>query len=91
MKHWVSVVLIVGAVLAAIHNAQAHVVIHVDKSSQRMTVSVDGERRYSFVVSTARAGYSTPNGSYRRFKPAPAPVFTLIPVGDRPVSGAFVG
>src|SRR6516162_1441181 len=65
MKHWVSVVVIVGAVLAAIQNAQAHVVIHVDKSSQRMTVSVDGERRYSFVVSTARAGYSTPNGSYR--------------------------
>ena len=65
MKHWVSVVVIVGAVLAAIQNAQAHVVIHVDKSSQRMSVSVDGERRYSFVVSTARAGYSTPNGTYR--------------------------
>jgi L,D-transpeptidase catalytic domain len=65
MKYWVSVGVILGAMLAAIQNAQAHVVIHVDKSSQRMTVSVDGERRYSFVVSTARAGYSTPNGSYR--------------------------
>jgi hypothetical protein len=65
MKHWVRVVVIVGAVLAVIQNAQAHVVIHVDKSNQRMTVSVDGERRYSFVVSTARAGYSTPNGTYR--------------------------
>jgi hypothetical protein len=64
MKSWVRVVVILGAALATIHNAQAHVVIHVDKSTQRMTVSVDGEQRYSFVVSTARAGYSTPNGTY---------------------------
>jgi hypothetical protein len=64
MKCWVRVVVILGAALATILSAQAHVVIHVDKSSQRMTVSVDGERRYSFVVSTARAGYSTPNGVY---------------------------
>jgi hypothetical protein len=64
MKSWVRVVVILGAALATIHDAQAHMVIHVDKSTQRMTVSVDGERRYSFVVSTARAGYSTPNGTY---------------------------
>jgi hypothetical protein len=64
MKCWVRVVVILGAALATIHNAQAHVEIHIDKSSQRMTVSVDGEQRYSFVVSTARAGYSTPNGVY---------------------------
>jgi len=65
MKCWVRVAIILGTVLAAIQEGQAHVVIHVDKSSQHMTVSVDGERRYSFVVSTARAGYSTPNGVYR--------------------------
>jgi hypothetical protein len=64
MKCWVRVVVILGVALATIHNAQAHVVVHVDKSNQRMTVSVDGEQRYSFVVSTARAGYSTPNGVY---------------------------
>jgi DNA-binding beta-propeller fold protein YncE len=34
---------------------------------------------------------TTPNGGFRPFKPAPAPIFTLIPVGDRPVSAAFVG
>jgi DNA-binding beta-propeller fold protein YncE len=33
---------------------------------------------------------TTPNGGYRPFKPAPAPIFTLIPVGERPVSGAFL-
>jgi DNA-binding beta-propeller fold protein YncE len=34
---------------------------------------------------------TTPSGAYRRYRPAPAPIFTLIPVGDRPVSAAFVG
>jgi YVTN family beta-propeller protein len=33
---------------------------------------------------------TTPNGDYRQFKPAPAPIFTLIPVGERPVSAALV-
>jgi hypothetical protein len=34
---------------------------------------------------------TTPNGGYRQFKPAPAPIFTMIPVGERPVSAAIVG
>ncbi|HEY7242814.1 MAG TPA: L,D-transpeptidase [Xanthobacteraceae bacterium] len=42
----------------------ARVLIAVDKSSQRMTVFVDGAPRYQFVVSTGRAGYGTPNGTY---------------------------
>ena len=29
-----------------------------------MSVSVDGTPRYSFAVSTGRAGYGTPNGKY---------------------------
>jgi hypothetical protein len=64
MKSWARLLIILGAALAAIHDAQAHVVIHVDKSRQRMSVSIDGESRYSFVVSTGRAGYGTPNGVY---------------------------
>jgi lipoprotein-anchoring transpeptidase ErfK/SrfK len=44
--------------------AHAHVLIHVDKNSQQMTVSVDGAPRYQFAVSTGRAGYGTPNGTY---------------------------
>lgn len=44
--------------------ASASVQIVVDKSSQRMLVSVDGVTRYSWPVSTARAGYHTPNGTY---------------------------
>jgi lipoprotein-anchoring transpeptidase ErfK/SrfK len=53
------VALIVGTVPAA-----ANVVITIDKSSQHMSVSVDGSPRYNFVVSTGRAGYGTPNGTY---------------------------
>lgn len=45
-------------------HARANIVVNVDKSSQRMTVSVDGHPRYSFVVSTGRAGYGTPTGVY---------------------------
>jgi hypothetical protein len=44
--------------------ARAAVTITVDKSSQRMSVAVDGATRYSWPVSTGRAGYGTPNGSY---------------------------
>jgi len=45
--------------------ACANVVISVDKSTQQMTVYVDGAPRYHFVVSTGRAGYGTPSGTYQ--------------------------
>ena len=44
--------------------AQASVVAKVDVSSQTMNVYVDGQLTYSWPVSTARAGYYTPRGSY---------------------------
>ena len=45
--------------------AQASIVITVNKTTQRLSVSVNGEPRYQWPVSTARWGYSTPNGTYR--------------------------
>ena len=45
--------------------AQAAVVIVVDKAAQRLTVTVDGQPRYEWPVSTGRWGYRTPNGNYR--------------------------
>jgi lipoprotein-anchoring transpeptidase ErfK/SrfK len=42
----------------------AEVAISVNKSTQRMSVSIDGVPRYRFTVSTGRAGYGTPNGTY---------------------------
>jgi hypothetical protein len=39
--------------------ASAKVLISVDKSTQQMSVSVDGVPRYRYAVSTGRAGYGT--------------------------------
>lgn len=47
---------------------EARVDIYIDKSSQRMHVSVDGVKRYTWKVSTGKFGYSTPSGSYRPFR-----------------------
>lgn len=44
---------------------QAGVVAQIDQSRQRMRVIVDGRTAYDWPVSTARRGYSTPNGSFR--------------------------
>jgi hypothetical protein len=44
--------------------AGANVLIQVDKSTQEMTVSVDGVPRYHFTVSTGVPGYGTPSGTF---------------------------
>ena len=51
-------------------SAHAAVLVEVDKSTQRMTVSVDGQTIYNWPVSTGRgtAGYDTPNGTWRAFR-----------------------
>jgi len=49
---------------AALTPARADVVVQIDKSSQRMSVSVDGMRRYNWPVSTGRSGYGTPSGVF---------------------------
>ncbi len=59
----------VFAVLAALTvcgsgRALANVVVHIDRATQRMSVVVDGEPRYTWRISTARRGYITPPGSY---------------------------
>jgi hypothetical protein len=50
---------------SALLPASANVLVKVNQSEQRMTVSVDGVQRFSWPVATGRAGYSTPNGSFR--------------------------
>jgi hypothetical protein len=57
-----------GAPLAA---ANAAVLIQVDKAAQQMTVSVDGQPRWHWPVSTGRAGHDTPGGSFRAFRMEP--------------------
>jgi len=48
--------------------ASAGVVVSIDKSLQQMSVSIDGVKRYTWPVSTGRAGYATPSGSYTPFR-----------------------
>ncbi len=40
------------------------VLINIDKANQRMTVFLDGVETYDWPVSTGKAGYSTPSGTY---------------------------
>jgi hypothetical protein len=44
--------------------ARANILITVDKANQRMTVTIDGDPRYIWPVSTGRDGYNTPNGAF---------------------------
>jgi lipoprotein-anchoring transpeptidase ErfK/SrfK len=65
MRHIVVAFAVAVASLAATGVAGASVVVTIDKSQQLMSVAVDGVTRYNWPVSTARAGYTTPNGTYR--------------------------
>ncbi len=48
--------------------AGAAVTITVDKSSQQMTVEVDGQARYRWPVSTGISRFATPSGAYTAFR-----------------------
>jgi len=45
--------------------ARADIVINIDKTTQQMSVAVDGAQRYVWPVSTGRPGYDTPNGAFK--------------------------
>src|SRR5215470_6723819 len=45
-------------------SADSTVHVTIDKSRQTMTVALDGVTKYVWPVSTGKAGYSTPSGSY---------------------------
>jgi len=58
----------VAALAALTAPARASLLISVDKSAQQMTVTVDGDPRYIWPVSTGREGYDTPAGQYKPFR-----------------------
>jgi DNA-binding beta-propeller fold protein YncE len=73
-------------------------VVQVGRGPCRIVLTPDGqyalvlnEKSGDMAVVRMLALSTTPNGSYRRFKPASASIFTLIPVGEHPVSVAIVG
>jgi L,D-transpeptidase-like protein len=57
-----------AAFLAAASPAFAAILVLVDKSSQQMTVAVDGDKRFSWPVSTGKTGFATPSGAYTAFR-----------------------
>ena len=59
------VVFLVLAALVLPESVAAAVLVRVDISTQTMKVSVDGEPRHVWPISTGRLGYLTPNGTYR--------------------------
>ena len=56
------------AVVTLAQAAHANVMIIIDKSAQKMTVTVNGEDRYTWPVSTGRDGYDTPSGDFQPFR-----------------------
>jgi L,D-transpeptidase catalytic domain len=65
MPRFVCAFAAVGFLLAGLAHADASVVVTVNKSTQRLSVVIDGVERHEWPVSTARWGYRTPNGVYR--------------------------
>ena len=48
--------------------AHAELLIEVDKSAQRMTVTLNGAQLYYWPVSTGGRGYDTPSGTFKPFR-----------------------
>jgi hypothetical protein len=56
------------AVLMFGQAAHADLLIEVDKSAQRMTVTVNGEQLYEWPVTTGGRDYDTPSGTFKPFR-----------------------
>lgn len=62
------VLVAVLGLLSVPHSAHADIIIVIDKGAQSMSVIVDGDRRWVWLVSTGRSGYATPEGSYQALR-----------------------
>src|SRR3954451_19482863 len=58
----------VALTLGTVSASASTILVTISKSSQRMTVEVDGETLYTWPVSTGAKGYSTPSGTYKPFR-----------------------
>jgi lipoprotein-anchoring transpeptidase ErfK/SrfK len=63
---WLASLVFAGVAISglALMPARADVLVQIDKSSQRMAVSVDGTMQCDWPVSTGRDGYGTPSGVF---------------------------
>ncbi|WP_215907053.1 L,D-transpeptidase [Phreatobacter aquaticus] len=64
MRIVAAILALVASMFLVTTNANAAIVVRVDKSTQTMRVIVDGEHRHTWQVSTGRIGYNTPVGTY---------------------------
>lgn len=58
----------IAAVLILGQAAHSDLLIQIDKSAQRMTVTVNGQQLYYWPVSTGGNGYDTPSGTFKPFR-----------------------
>jgi lipoprotein-anchoring transpeptidase ErfK/SrfK len=71
MRHSIWTTIAPMAILLAVSSfelAEARVDVYVDKTTQRMTVEVEGVVQYTWPVSTGQVGYSTPSGLFTPFR-----------------------
>ena len=68
MRLMVALLLSALFAVAVAGTARAEILIKIDKSSQHMTVSRDGEALYTWPVSTGRIGHATPSGAFTAFR-----------------------
>ena len=48
----------------------SNILIAIDKTTQKMSVFIDGTKKYDWRVSTGRPGYSTPSGTFSHWCPS---------------------
>src|SRR5829696_6062711 len=68
MRAFPTALFLSAALTLAAAEANAKVLITIDKSAQRMAVNVDGDTRWTWPVSTGRRGYATPSGRFTAFR-----------------------
>ena len=49
---------------SALEDPPTAVIVAIDKTTQKMSGFIDGNKKYDWRVSTGRPGYSTPSGTY---------------------------
>ena len=64
-SRWLAGLIFAGVAMSISAPARGDVVVHIDRYSQRMDVSIHGYLRYRWPVSTGRSGYGTPSGVFR--------------------------
>lgn len=70
MRRYRLLALVAAAMLSLVFAlpANANLLIDINKSTQRMTVSLDGAELFNWPVSTGVAGYDTPSGEFKPFR-----------------------